>query len=348
MTTDPATLDADMNLAHVHAPLALCTTDGVVHRATPEAVALLRRLTTLQSPPAPLPAELWAELEKTELRRPVEWRPPTGPREVLRCTRYRARDGFLLLLQEVSDLNAASSRRFHRQRLEATGRLVASIAHELRNSVSSIVYSTDLLRISGPQVTPETLAEIVQEIMDASRRLQGTVDGLLDYARLGPALSVPVSLRDVLTRSQGFLRSLYHDGAHRMKVHIDPNAEWVRGNSIIIEQIFVNLLLNAAEAAPANDPSTVLITSELAPSPRARPGAEPMVCVHVRDDGPGIPSLLRESIFDPFFTTREDGTGLGLNNAYEAARSLGGALVLEEATRGACFAVTLPRGEPAP
>jgi signal transduction histidine kinase len=218
--------------------------------------------------------------------------------------------------------HAASSQQLHRQRLEAIGRLVASIAHELRNSVSSIVYSADLLQISGDDVSPETVGETVQEIMDASCRLQGTVDGLLDYARLGPTLSVPVSLREVLTRSQGFLRPLYHDGSHQLKVHTAPLAEWVQGNSLIVEQIFVNLLLNAAEAA--TDPVTVLITSELAYPPGGPPGAPPMVRVHVRDDGPGIPSALRESIFDPFFTTREHGTGLGLTNAADAAHSLGG------------------------
>lgn len=343
MMNTPMILDADVNLEHVEAPLALCSTVGDVQTLTPEALELLRRLSMLQGIPAPLPDALWQVLEQAPLGQSVEWRPPTGTRDVLSCTRYRARDGYLLLLQEVSDAHAASSRRLHRQRLEATGRLVASIAHELRNSVSSIVYSADLLLISGGDVPPETLGETVQEIMDASRRLQATVDGLLDYARLGPTLSVPVSLREVLTRAQGFLRSLYHDGSHQMKVHIASSAEWVQGNSIIIEQIFVNLLLNAAEAN--TDPVTVLITSELAPPPGAPVGAEPMVRVHVRDNGPGIPSALRESIFEPFFTTREHGTGLGLNNAVDAARSLGGSLILEEVAAGACFALYLPPGD---
>ncbi|MCA9708163.1 MAG: hypothetical protein KDK70_20090 [Myxococcales bacterium] len=343
MTTPSMILDADVNLEHIEAPLALCSTAGRIRSLTPEALELFRRLDVLQRVPAPLPRPLWDVLDQAPLGQAVEWRPPARSREVLGCTRYRARDGYLLLLQEVSDVHAASSRRLHRQRLEATGRLVASIAHELRNSVSSIVYSVDLLDLSGADVPPQTLRETIQEIMDASRRLQGTVDGLLDYARLGPALSVPVSLREVLTRAQGFLRSLYHDGSHRMKVHISPAAEWVQGNSIIIEQIFVNLLLNAAEAA--REPVTVLVTSELARGPAVPVGEAPMIRVHVRDDGPGIPSTLRESIFDPFFTTREHGTGLGLTNAAEAAQSLGGALVLEDAPAGACFALYLPPGE---
>ena len=69
------------------------------------------------------------------------------------------------------------------------------------------------------------------------------------------------------------------------------------------------------------------------------------MCVRVADDGPGVSRALRDSIFDPFFTTKSNGTGLGLPTAREAAESQQGRLILEEATRGATFAVFLPRSE---
>lgn len=341
---DPPTFTVD--LAHVEAPLVLCSCDGRVQAATPSAFELLARLSIAIDMPARLPAELWAVLDRTASAHAVQWRPPGSSHLVLGCTRYRAGDGWLLTMKEVSDVHAAQSRRFHRQRLESTGRLVASIAHELRNPVASIVYSADLLATYGADIPPETLAETMQEMIAASSRVQATVAGLLDYARLGPTISMPVALDDVLTRAQGFLRSVYREGSHQMRVALAPEASWVRGNTLSIEQIFVNLLLNAAEATSRAKPVTVRISSSLVPA--ANRGGNAMVRVTVHDDGIGIPPELRATVFEPFFTTREEGTGLGLNNAREAAESLGGRLTLEDAGPGACFVVHLPVGRPDP
>lgn len=335
-----------VDLAYVEAPLVLCSREGDVRAATPTALELLARVSISTLFPTPLPAELWAALDRSATATAVQWRPPGSSHLVLGCTRYRARDGWLLIMKEVSDVHAAQSRRFHRERLESTGRLVASIAHELRNPIASIVYSADLLATYGSDIPPETLTETMQEMIAASSRVQATVAGLLDYARLGPTISTPVALDEVLTRAQGFLRSVYREGSHQMRVALASEASCVRGNTLTIEQIFVNLLLNAAEATTRKRPVTVRITSSLV-APLS-PGGATMVRVKVHDDGIGIPRELRETVFEPFFTTRQEGTGLGLNNAREAAESLGGRLTLEDEGSGACFAVYLPVGRPDP
>lgn len=334
----PRTVD----FAHLDAPLLSCDGEGRVRVATPSALALLQRLGSATS--ERVPADLWATLDRVGTGKSVQWRPPGPAHLVLGCTRYRDRDGFLLIMKEVSDVHAAQSRRFHRERLEATGRLVASIAHELRNPVASIVYSADLLAMYGADIPHATLTETLAVMIAASSRVQSTVAGLLDYARLGPTINAPVALDDVLTRAQGFLRSIYREHHHQMRVQLAADARVVRGNTLSIEQIFVNLLLNAAEAA--TKPVTVRISSALV---RRRAGArDQMVRVTVHDDGVGIPKALHGTVFEPFFTTREEGTGLGLNIAREAAESLGGTLVLEDAKVGACFAVYLPLGSTDP
>ncbi|MGC4092767.1 MAG: ATP-binding protein [Polyangiaceae bacterium] len=332
-------------LSAIEAPIALCSSSGQLEVATPVALSLLRRLGVLDQTPAPLPADLWRLLEHADAGEAVEWRPPHAKRDLLGCTRYDVSSrGSLLLMREVSEKHLAFSKRLHRQRLESTGRLVASIAHDIRSSVASIVYSADFLSVSGASLTPQGLKETVLEISEASRRLRLTVDGLLDYARLGPSIAIPVSLRDVLNRAQGLLRALYREGAHRLRVDVAPNAEWASGNPITIEQIFVNLLLNAAESSP--EPRVVSVTSVASVAPGAPLGSElTHVCVRVWDDGPGVPEALRESIFDPFFTTKQDGTGIGLPAAREAAESFDGRLILEPAQPGACFAVYLRRSE---
>jgi signal transduction histidine kinase len=324
-------------LDDVDAAIALCSIGGVVEAATDGARSLLLRM-EIGVVPCPMPAEVWGELERRPPGEAVEWRPPYDGQYVLGCTRYRRREGYLLIMKELSDTHAALSRRLHQQRLESTGRLVAGIAHELRNSVASIVYSADLINAAGPSISADSLAEGIAEILAASGRLQDTVAGLLDFARLGPTVSVRVSLRDVLTRAQGFLRGVFRPSGSSLSIDIPSNAEWVQGNSIVIEQVFVNLLLNAVQSS--RRPVHVHVSASTVAGGR-------FVRVRVADDGPGVPARIRESVFQPFFTTREQGTGLGLTNAREAAESLGGALDLEESATGACFVVLLPAAEAA-
>ena len=90
MTTPSMILDADVNLEHIEAPLALCSTAGRIRSLTPEALELFRRLDVLQRVPAPLPRPLWDVLDQAPLGQAVEWRPPARSREVLGCTRKSA------------------------------------------------------------------------------------------------------------------------------------------------------------------------------------------------------------------------------------------------------------------
>lgn len=339
-----ARTDIDLRLRDIEAPVALCFPTGEVEAATGQALDLMRRVNVLTDLPGALPRELWEQLERVTPGEAVEWRPPAGGQNILGCTRYHVGDRYLLLMKEVSHKHAALSRRLHSQRLEATGRLVASVAHELRNAVASIVYSAELLEMADMKLPAEAIRQTLEEMVAASKQLQSSVDSLLGYARLGPNVSVPVSLREVMTRAQGFLRSSYREGKHKLIVDIHPTADWVQGNTHTIEQIFVNLLLNAAEAATA--PLQVRVFSDLAPLPGSARDSTRATHVRVRvwDNGPGVPERIREAIFQPFYSTREQGTGLGLTIAIEAAKSLGGALHLEDRTPGACFAVYLRHG----
>jgi signal transduction histidine kinase len=115
----------------------------------------------------------------------------------------------------------------------------------------------------------------------------------------------------------------------------------VSGNPMTLEQIFVNLLVNAMEASTS--PAKIHITSEpvAANHPRKWKARE-VVRVSVEDDGPGIPAEIRTSVFEAFVTSKPHGTGLGLTLARDAANSLGGQLQLEDSSAGCRFSVILP------
>lgn len=352
---EPSRAEADaliasrsLDIATVEAPIAVCTASGVLQGATPTALALLRRVSSVDKLPCAVPGDLWRLLERTPGGEAVEWRPLGAPREVLGCTRYVAAPGsYVLLMREVSAKRLALSERLNRQRQDQTERLVACIARDLRSSVASVVYSADFLSGRGVDVEPNILAETVRDISNASSSLQQSLDALLDYARLGPAVSVPVQLREVLSRAVGTLRTHYRDGAHRLRMDVAPRAELVRGNPLIIEQIFVNLLLNAVEASAA--PRCVIVTA----FPALRPldphvGTPFYICIRVWDDGPGIAAEHRPFVFDPFFSTKQGNTGLGLSTARKAAESLDGLLELTDDDTGTCFSLYLPGYEGGP
>ena len=326
-------------LEDIGGAIAVCSAEGELLGATPSARALLARLgINPPSLPHKLPPSLWGEIAGTPLGEATEWRPaqPAGG-ACLGCTRYRLGDAHaLLLMREVSEKQLVLSQRLHQQRLEATGRLVATIAHDLREPLASIVYNADVLATSNGRISPDLEREILAAIRAASDQLRGTVDGLLDFARLGPPVATEVCLPHVIDRVLGLLRPRFREGEHTVTHVVDPRTPWVRGNPLILEQILVNLVMNAVEAATG--PTHIHIRVE----PQALETDGCQVRITIEDDGPGVPPELRDRIFDPFYTSKPKGTGLGLTVAREAAEDLGGDLLLLASDRGARFQVRLP------
>jgi signal transduction histidine kinase len=284
-----------------------------------------------------LPLALSTELAGTLLGSAIMWR-PRGEGTVLGCTRYRLGDErFLILMREITNQQRMISQRLHQQRLQETGKLVAHIVHDLRAPLASIVYNADLLRMRDLG----TSNELISEIQLASENLRRTIAGLLDFVRLGPPVRAAMSLREICDRVSSLLRPMFRAGHHELSVDLHDEDLRISGNPIGIEQIFVNLLVNAMEATARQ--AKIRISTELPPANPPKPWrAQKVVLVRVQDDGPGIPLERRATIFDAYVTTKPSGTGLGLTITREAVVSLGGNLWLEETAQGCSFAMVLP------
>lgn len=315
-----------MRLHDVGVAMAVLDPQCGLVSANPAALELLRRFALLTDSHATLPSSLAHELAYAPIGEAIMWRHPNDETSaVLGCTRYSlGTEHQLLLMREITEQQRALSRKIHRQRLEATGRLISHIAHDLRAPLSSIIYSVDIL--AKGEHNEET-----RTIELAALALRDTIAGLLDFVRIGPPVNVTQSLGRTFERISGLLRPAFRRGRHELAIELHDDAVCVRGNTIALEQIFVNLLINATESRP--DGVHVRVTSE---------SAGPNVIVRVSDDGPGIPKDRRASIFDEFVTTKPNGTGLGLTVAREAAMSLGGHLELVDSDLGCMFAVELP------
>lgn len=316
-------------LQAVGAPMVITDANDRIADLTHPARTLLTKFELPHEPGQSLPEPLAAELRSALLGEAIIWRPRGEDGPVLGSTRYRLGDRHhLLLVREITKQQRAFAQRLHQQRLVETGKLVATIAHELRTPLGSIVYNADVL---GSRDLGASQG-LVSDIQLAAATLSQTIAGLLAYVRLGPPVSTTMSLRDLFDRVSSLLRPVFRAGEHELEIALHDADVRVSGNPLVLDQIFVNLLVNALEASTR--PAKVSI--------RTAPRSATDVTITVVDDGPGIPAERRESVFQAFVSSKANGTGLGLTLAREAAISLGGHLGLEPSEGGCRFAVVLP------
>ena len=219
------------------------------------------------------------------------------------------------------------------EKLATVGRLAAGIAHEVGNPLGAISGYAGLARSRlGPDPDP-VLVDAVERIAAAAERIDQTVRGLLDFARPGPTELAPVSVVHALEAALGLARVQPRSRAVRVEVDAPAVVPPVRGRDRELGQVFLNLLLNAADAMEGRGEIRVTIRTD-----------GPHVEVEVADSGPGIPPADLPRVFDPFFTTKPpgSGSGLGLAVTHSLVQSFGGTIEAGNgAEGGAVFRVRL-------
>jgi signal transduction histidine kinase len=339
-----ATIDTGLQLGEIGAPMAVLDRDAHIVATTPAAAALIARFQLATTLPASLPIELSRELASVPSGVPVVWRPRAPVDAVLGFTRYDlgARGG-LLLMREITEQQRALAQRLQRQRLEATGHLAGLMAHDLRTPLSSIVYNVDLLYTRAGELSAESTRALLHETQLAADLMRRTIAGLLDFVRLGPPVTATPSLRETFDRVSSLLHPMLRAGGHELRADLHDEHLRVRGNPLTIEQIFVDLLILATDAATG--PLRLVLTSAAVPAATA--GARPW---RSADDM----VLVRLTCEPPRSGAAEVGSGghpatanLELTIAREAAHALGGHLTVRGGPAGCDADVVLPiaRGE---
>lgn len=221
--------------------------------------------------------------------------------------------------------------------LPDTRRLLARYRTALRaaDPAAALRLASDELAVDLPTVEAE-LDEAVGESLHAMRRIRDIVRSLMRFARGPSAQPEMVNLRDLAERAVSVAQNeLRHRARLVRDYRVVPNILADPGS---LEQVLVNLLLNAAQSIPEGDAESHEI--------RVRVAEESgFVVVEIRDDGVGIPAEVLPRVFDPFFTTKPvgQGTGLGLSIAHDVVSKHGGEIQLEsEPKRGTCVRVRLP------
>lgn len=258
----------------------------------------------------------------------------------------------LVIARDTTAEREMRARLMETERLAAVGELVAGVAHEVNNPLSSIsAFAQLLLRDGGlSQVQRESVDVIRSETVRASQ----VVKDLLAFARRSEPQREPVDLNDLVERTLR-LRG-YQLTASNVEVVLDlaPDLPAVMGDARQLQQVILNLVTNSIQAMSGQGGShhgTLRVTTRAVPRgapARAADGAgagAADVRIEVADTGPGIPAGARPHVFEPFFTTKPEGegTGLGLSVSYGIVSAHDGRLELAEtSSRGTRFVVTLP------
>jgi two-component system cell cycle sensor histidine kinase/response regulator CckA len=232
------------------------------------------------------------------------------------------------------------------QKMEAVGSLTAGIAHNFNNMLAVIIPTLEL----AEQLVPAQHLTLIQHASHAATRASELVLELMTYAGQSAATRrVNADLKRVVEAAADICRRTF-DAHIALRVEYATPPPVLACSPVQIEQVLVNLLLNARDAVlDANVPHGSVTLRVRRARPSDTPGAvDPdgaVVCIDVIDNGAGMSEEVRARIFEPFFTTKGvgRGTGLGLATSYAIVREHGGAISAEsEVGRGSCFTVELP------
>ncbi|HEX5221798.1 MAG TPA: ATP-binding protein [Verrucomicrobiae bacterium] len=247
----------------------------------------------------------------------------------------------LVVLSDITGFRQIEQAVTRLDRLATIGTLSASMAHEIKNALVAVKTFVDLLLEKNKDAE---LATIVGREMN---RVNLIVNQLLKHARpIGPTPRSTVRLHDVLEHS---LRMVQHQlNGKLIAINRSFNAapDAVQGDDCQLEQVFVNLFLNAIEAT--GDNGTLTVETELLARPPSDPGLpkpadQPHVRIIVADTGSGIEPDHLDRMFEPFFTTKRHGTGLGLPITRRIVQEHNGLITVQsEPKKGTTFSILLP------
>ena len=230
------------------------------------------------------------------------------------------------------------------QRMETLGRLVGGVAHDFANLLTSISgYSEILLSQVGPG---DPLRPDLDEIRKAANRGARLTSQLLEFTRGDHAQPQVIDLNVLILELQRMLRPVIGEYLE-LELDLSPEACTVVADAGQMEQVFMNLLLNARDAMPKGGRIRVsTATGEFGEAAAQEHGMlpGPFVSAAVSDSGCGIDAQTSAHVFEPFFTTKEKGTGLGLSTVHRVVKNAGGDVWVRSAPgEGATFTICLPR-----
>lgn len=269
--------------------------------------------------------------------------------------RIAGKSQWLAVLRDIRARKQADAERrqlqadlLHTQKMQAIGSLAGGVAHDFNNLLTGIICTAESILESQSQ--NESCRGQIEQILELSDRAAKLTHQLLAFSRKEPVLSTRLSAKELFSDMLHLLERVI--GSHiRLKFYSTAERDFVAGDPGQLEQMLLNLVINARDAMPEGGSLTIwLDNSNLTEdAPLLAPGT--YLRLHVRDTGEGIPADIQNRIFEPFFTTKDvgKGTGLGLATVYNIVTQHQGCVEFSSRPgEGTTFTILLPTVEAPP
>jgi len=225
----------------------------------------------------------------------------------------------LLILQDVTERARLENDLRQAQKMEAVGRLAAGVAHDF-NNILTVILGNTTMQLGRPQLDDD-LTGSLRQVVAAAERATALTRQLLAYSRKQVLARRPLRLDDIVKQTADMLRRIIGENIV-IEVEIAPDLPPIFADATNVDQVIMNLALNARDAMPDGGRITIVVFAvqldkvNQARQPNAKPGS--YVCLSMKDNGEGMDKTTLDRIFEPFFTTKEQGkgTGMGLATVY--------------------------------
>lgn len=240
--------------------------------------------------------------------------------------------GNVLQLRDVSERVLIEDQMRRMERYMGLGSLAGGLHHEIKNPLAALSLHVQLLeeQLEAVEASDE-VQQMIGVIKTEVKRIGGVLEGFRDFASIGQLNVGPVNLVDLVSRQVELVGPRAEQKGVKIEVRSNVAATEIPGDRVRLEQVLLNLIVNAMEAMPDGGNISIAL---FAAQDKAR--------IEVTDTGFGIPNNLHDKILDPYFTTKGEGTGLGLALCDKVMRQHHGSLEFRTSPKGTTFLLTLP------
>lgn len=299
---------------------------GVVRQANDQAKSLLGE---------PLVEEVWRHIISRSFNPRAddghEVSLVDGRRVKLSITPLDNEPGQLIVITDLTETRRLQASVSHMQRLSSLGKMVASLAHQIRTPLSSaMLYASNLTRKNLPEYASEQFAH---KLTHRLKELESQVNDMLLFAKSGEQQVVnSLSLDELLEAIHPSAHTMVSQASQQITFDGFDTAATITGNMTALQGALLNLIHNASQVTPKG--YTISVSAKV---------ENENILLSVSDSGPGVPESLQRKIFEPFFTTKTHGTGLGLAVVKSVVKAHNGSLrITNLPDTGACFTIALP------
>jgi two-component system, NtrC family, sensor kinase len=245
--------------------------------------------------------------------------------------------------QRTDQLKVMNQKLFQSDRLASLGQLAASVAHEINNPIAGVLNLSMLIErlMKQGSIPPERIEEVKKylgQIISETTRVGRIVGDLLAFSRRSSPQRMPANMNAIIKRTVSIIDHKLHLAGVELDLQLDEKLPEIKCDNSQIQQVLVNLILNASEATHNKGNGKVWVKTYTRPDVNS-------IGLEVQDNGDGIPKEHLARIFDPFFTTKDEGKGVGLGLAvvYGIIEAHGGDIEVESKPGiGSTFRVVLP------